>query len=326
MKTEITARSQLRSLFHERILLMRFIPDIAWHGAPIKRGALAIGIFDGVHLGHQQILSVAADSDLPIIALTFDPHPTSIFAPDRIPSRLLTIKNRVHQLATHGAATIAVLNFTAEFSRLSPQEFIDQVLVPIFDPQLVVVGENFTFGAKAAGNVDYLKANAAFKTTGVKLLSNSGGVISSTRIRDAIKTGNLETANEFLTRPHQLVGPVVHGEKRGRTIGYPTANIGLSDQSTIPSDGVYAGWLTVDGQKWPAAISIGTNPTFAGVRGRQVEAYALDRDDLDLYDKEATVEFGWRLRDTIKFDGLEPLLVQMKIDCDEARRLTHSHD
>lgn len=304
---------------------MRFIPDIAWHGTPVKGGAVAIGIFDGVHVGHQQILREAENSGLAVSALTFDPHPTSVFAPDRVPSRLLTIKNRVHQLAKHGASTVAVLNFTAEFSKLSPQEFIDQVLIPMFDPKLVVVGENFTFGAKAAGNVDYLIKNAKFKTLGIPLLSNNGGVVSSTRIRAAIKEGNIETANEFLTRPHQLVGPVVHGEKRGRTIGYPTANIGLTDESTVPSDGVYAGWLTVESHKWPAAISIGTNPTFEGVRGRQVEAYALDRDDLDLYDKEATVEFGWRLRDTIKFDGLEPLLVQMKIDCDEARKLTHSH-
>lgn len=304
---------------------MRFIPDIAWHGTLVKGGAVAIGIFDGVHQGHQQILKQAANSGLPVTALTFDPHPTSVFAPNRVPSRLLTIKNRVHQLATHGATTVAVLDFTSDFSKLSPQDFIDQVLVPIFDPGLVVVGENFTFGAGAAGNVKYLIENAKFKTTGIPLLDNDGGVISSTRIREAVRAGNIEVANEFLTRPHQLVGPVIHGEKRGRTIGYPTANIGLTDEATVPSDGVYAGWLTVESHKWPAAISIGTNPTFEGVRGRQVEAYALDRDDLDLYDKEATVEFGWRLRDTIKFDGLEPLLAQMKIDCDEARKLTHSH-
>lgn len=304
---------------------MRFIPDISWHGTPHKGGALAIGIFDGVHLGHQEILRTAAKSNLPVTALTFDPHPTSVFAPSRTPSRLLTVKNRVHQLATHGASTVAVLDFTQEFSKLSPQDFIDQVLVPIFDPELVVVGENFTFGAQAAGNVEFLKANAKFKTIGTALLQSGGGVVSSTRIREAVRAGNIETANEFLTRPHQIVGPVVHGEKRGRTIGYPTANIGLTDESTIPSDGVYAGWLSVENQKWPAAISIGTNPTFEGVRGRQVEAYALDRDDLDLYDKEATLEIGWRLRDTLKFDGVEPLLAQMKIDCDEARKLTHSH-
>ncbi|MFM8404938.1 MAG: bifunctional riboflavin kinase/FAD synthetase [Actinomycetota bacterium] len=304
---------------------MRFVPDITWHGAPIHGAALAIGIFDGVHKGHQAILSQGTKAELPVLALTFDPHPTSIFAPDRIPTRLLTLHNRVHQLATHGATTTAIIKFTEDFSRLSPQEFIDQIIIPIFDPQLVLVGENFTFGAKAAGNVEYLQSHAPFKVIGVPLLKDGNITVSSTRIREAIKAGNIEIANQLLTRLHQLVGPVIHGEKRGRTIGYPTANIGLDSLATIPSDGVYAGWLTVDGHRWPAAISIGTNPTFDGVRGRQVEAYALDRDDLDLYDKEATVEFGWRLRDTIKFAGLEELLVQMKIDCDEARKLTHSY-
>ena len=304
---------------------MRFIPDITWHGAPIHGAALAIGIFDGVHLGHQKILQEGADAGLPVMALTFDPHPTAIFAPDRVPTRLLTLKNRVHQLVMHGATSVAVVKFTEEFSRLSPQDFIDQVIMPIFDPKIVVVGENFTFGAKAAGNVNYLKENTKLDVRGKPLLTHGGGTVSSTRIREAIRAGNLETANQLLTRPHQIVGPVVHGEKRGRTIGYPTANIGLGTDATIPSDGVYAGWLSVAGHKWPAAISIGTNPTFEGIRGRQVEAYALDRDDLDLYDQDATVEFGWRLRDTIKFDGLEALLAQMKIDCDEARKLTHSH-
>jgi riboflavin kinase/FMN adenylyltransferase len=118
---------------------------------------------------------------------------------------------------------------------------------------------------------------------------------------------------------------VIHGEKRGRQIGYPTANIELSKNATIPSDGVYAGWLTVGINRWPAAISIGTNPTFAGDRGRQVEAYALDEKDLDLYDQIARVEFGWRLRDTIKFTGLDPLLEQMRIDCDKARELTRDY-
>jgi riboflavin kinase/FMN adenylyltransferase len=304
---------------------MRFLPDITWHGAPIHGSALAIGIFDGVHKGHQAILNEGANAGLPIMALTFDPHPTSIFAPNQVPTRLLTLHNRVHQLATHGAMTTAIIKFTEEFSRLSPQAFIDQILVPIFDPQMVMVGENFTFGAKAAGNVQYLLEHALFKVIGVPLLKEGNITVSSTRIREAIKAGNIEIANQLLTRPHQLVGPVIHGEKRGRTIGYPTANIGLDSLATIPSDGVYAGWLSVEGHRWPSAISIGTNPTFDGVRGRQVEAYALDRDDLDLYDKEATVEFGWRLRDTIKFAGLNELLVQMKIDCDEARKLTHSH-
>ena len=134
--------------------------------------------------------------------------------------------------------------------------------------------------------------------------------------------GDVERANELLTRPYYLRAPIVHGEKRGRTIGYPTANLGISGNPTIPADGVYAGWLTVGDHKWQAAISIGTNPTFPGIRGRQIEAYAIDQSGLDLYDQEAKLEFGFRLRDTLKFDGLDALLVQMKADCIKAKELT----
>jgi riboflavin kinase/FMN adenylyltransferase len=155
-----------------------------------------------------------------------------------------------------------------------------------------------------------------------ELKSEESDVISSSRIRKLVVEGKVEEARTLLSRPHRLDGVVVHGEKRGREIGYPTANLGNIDGQTIPADGVYAGWLTVGINFWPAAISIGTNPTFEGVRGRQVEAYALDQEGLDLYDKNASIEFGWRLRDTLKFDGLEPLLAQMKLDCDRARALT----
>ena len=167
-----------------------------------------------------------------------------------------------------------------------------------------------------------LAKHPEFETVVLDLQSDNDENISSTRIRKAIIEGNVESAREMLTRPHRLDGIVVHGEKRGREIGYPTANLGNIEGQTIPSDGIYAGWLTVGIDRWPAAISIGTNPTFEGVRGRQVEAYALDQVDLDLYTKPATIEFGWRLRDTLKFEGLEPLLEQMAKDCAEARRLT----
>lgn len=317
------ALSHSLSLFHERIRAMKSA-DITWHGSPILGAALAIGIFDGVHLGHQEILKEGVKANLPVIVLTFDPHPTSIFAPNTIPTRLLTLESRIAQLVSHGASSVAVIKFTSEFSKLTPDEFINQVLIPNFDPELVLVGQNFTFGAKASGTVEYLASVAPFKVKALSLYQHGNIKVSSTRIREAIKAGNIEIANQLLTRPHQLVGPVVHGEKRGRTIGYPTANIGLDADATIPSDGVYAGWLSVANHRWPAAISIGTNPTFEGVRGRQVEAYALDRDDLDLYDQEAKVEFGWRLRDTIKFSSLDELLTQMKIDCDAARKLTIS--
>ena len=284
--------------------------------------SVAIGIFDGVHRGHQEILAEAAKHGA-VTVLTFDPHPTSIFAPERTPSALVNLQDRIELLKENGAAEVVVLPFTKEFAAMSPDAFITEVLVNQLAATHVTVGANFTFGHKAAGNVDYLKEHAqGFGVSAVHLEENRGSAISSTRIRTLIVDGDVESANEMLTRPFYLRGPVVHGEKRGRTIGYPTANLGLADNATIPADGVYAGWLTVGEHRWQAAISIGTNPTFPGVRGRQVEAYAIDQSGLDLYDQEAKLEFGYRLRDTLKFDGLDPLLVQMKADCMRAKELT----
>ena len=283
--------------------------------------SVAIGIFDGVHLGHQQILAEAAKYGS-VTVLTFDPHPTSIFAPERTPSALVSLKDRIDLLKENGASEVVVLPFTKDFANLSPKEFIKEILEKKLGATHVTVGANFTVGHKAAGNVAYLKEHArGFEVSAVHLEENRGSAISSSRIRALIVDGDVERANELLSRPFYLRGPVVHGEKRGRTIGYPTANLGLAENATIPADGVYAGWLTVGGERWQAAISIGTNPTFPGVRGRQVEAYAIDQVDLDLYDQEAKLEFGYRLRDTLKFDGLDPLLVQMKQDCIQAKRL-----
>ncbi len=284
--------------------------------------SVAIGIFDGVHRGHQEILQEAAKYGA-VTVLTFDPHPTSIFAPERTPSALVTLEDRIKLLKEHGAQEVVVLPFTREFAAKSPDEFISEILVNQLGATHITVGANFTFGHKAAGNAAYLKDHArGFGVSAVALSEDRGSPISSTRIRNLIVDGDVERANELLTRPFYLRGPVVHGEKRGRTIGYPTANIGLADNATIPADGVYAGWLSVGDERWQAAISIGTNPTFPGIRGRQVEAYALDQIGLDLYDQEAKLEFGFRLRDTLKFDGLDPLLEQMKLDCQRAKELT----
>ena len=285
---------------------------------------VAIGIFDGVHAGHQQIIASAKHHG-EVTIITFDPHPVSIVAPDRTPSQLMPLADRIKFLKAAGATSVEVIKFTKEFSQLTADEFIEDILVGRFAAEHVVIGENFNFGFKAQGTPEYLSQvgpKYGFGVTIVKLQENRGSTISSTRIRSLIIDGQIERANELLTRNFYLIGPVVHGEKRGREIGYPTANIGLETLATIPADGVYAGWLTVGEDRWPAAISIGTNPTFPGVRGRQVEAYALDQIGLDLYDKEAKLEFGFRLRDTLKFDGLDPLLVQMKMDCDKARELT----
>jgi riboflavin kinase/FMN adenylyltransferase len=288
-----------------------------------------IGVFDGVHKGHQELLNRAkaiADGRQ-IIALTFDPHPTTVFAPDRAPTMLTTLADRVELLKIHGADQVAVMKFNEKFAAMSPDDFVKTILVDQLHASTVIVGKNFTYGHKAAGTVETLIESAAqynFTVDTQELNADKSEVISSTRIRSLVTDGSVEDARLLLGRPHRLDGVVVHGEKRGREIGYPTANLGKIEGQTIPADGVYAGWLTVGINFWPAAISIGTNPTFVGERGRQVEAYALDQEGLDLYDKNASIEFGWRLRPTLKFDGLEPLLAQMKIDCDQARKLTEA--
>lgn len=320
----MVALNQLQFSLRERIDLVSKISELNWHGAPLTGATVIIGIFDGVHKGHQAIINKALTLNSPVVALTFHPHPAAVVSNNAGPSELLSLNERVHQLVLHGVSSVAVIEFTSEFSKLTPDEFIKLVLKDQLDAKALVVGANFRFGSKASGDTSYLKKNSGLPVFALDLESELGTSVSSTRIREAIVGGNIEIARELLTRPHQLVGPVIHGEKRGRQIGYPTANIEVSAKATVPSDGVYAGWLTVGTHRWPAAISIGTNPTFDGARGRQIEAYALDQKDLDLYGSIAKVEFGWRLRDTIKFSGLDPLLAQMKIDCDKARELTRS--
>ncbi len=288
---------------------------------------VVIGVFDGVHKGHQEILNRAKEiaNGEKIVALTFDPHPTTVFAPNQTPTLLTVLSARIELLKIHNVDQVVVAKFTKEFAAMSPAEFVAAILIEQLSATKVVVGANFTYGFKAAGNVETLTKSGqdlGFQVI-VLPLKSDGEVISSTRIRNLIMEGDVQRANELLSRPHRADGLVIHGEARGREIGYPTANLGNLEDQTIPLDGIYAGWLTVGIDRWPAAISIGTSPTFAGVREQQVEAYALDQVGLDLYDKMATIEFGWRLRDTLKFDGLAPLLEQMARDCVRARELTN---
>jgi riboflavin kinase/FMN adenylyltransferase len=248
-----------------------------------------------------------------------------VFAPDRAPKLLVTLADRVVLLKIHNADQVAVIKFDEKFASMTPENFVESVLLNQLQATDVVVGENFTYGHKAQGNIESLRASGISKNFEVHVLSISQADeqnISSSRIRTLVAGGDVESARVLLTRPHRLDGIVVRGEARGREIGYPTANLGNIESQCIPADGVYAGWLTVGINRWPSAISIGTNPTFEGDRARQVEAYALDQVGLDLYDQGATIEFGWRLRDTLKFDGLDPLLEQMAKDCQRARELT----
>ena len=232
---------------------------------------VVIGVFDGVHKGHQVLLNRAKEiSDgRPIIALTFDPHPTTVFAPDKAPTMLTTLADRVELLKIHNADQVAVIKFNEKFAAMSPEEFVQRVLVNQLHASTVIVGKNFTYGHKAAGTVDSLiKSGMTHNfTVDVQELKSDSEVISSSRIRQLVIAGNVEKARELLSRPHRLDGVVIHGEKRGREIGYPTANLGNIDGQTIPADGVYAGWLSVGDKRWEAAISIEIHPSLAAATG-----------------------------------------------------------
>jgi len=313
---------------------------LLWRDQIKKGGAVTIGIFDGVHRGHQLLLErartfiesnpldqnpLANDQLDNVVALTFYPHPTALLAPDREPTFLLTLEERITQLLLHGADAVAIHEFTQEFANLTAEEFIEEILIKELQARHIVVGANFTFGHKALGNTKLLASRKEFSLDIVELEEDVDQVISSTRIRALIKNGEVESAHQLLTRPHQLSGEVIHGEKRGREIGYPTANIKTESKASIPSEGVYAGWLSVGTHRWQAAISIGRNPTFPktdGERGIQVEAYAIDQEGLELYGQVAQIEFGFHLRETLKFDSLDELLTQMAIDVERARELT----
>lgn len=313
-----------------------------WHGldevgADFGPSVVTIGNFDGVHRGHQEVLAhararAAELGGLPVVALTFDPHPMAVLHPEHAPAAITAPAERAELLAAAGADAVLILPFDRDVACWSPQEFIDRVLVGTLHAKAVVVGENFRFGHKAAGHVDTLIAagrQAGFEVEGLALAGDRQPW-SSTNIRALIAEGDVEGAAEALGRPLRITGVVVEGDKRGRELGYPTANLPVPAGLAVPLDGVYAGWLTVlepapgapaYDEPLPAAISVGTNPTFDGL-DRRVESYVLDRDDLVLYGARIAVDFVARLRGSqIRFESIDDLLVQMKADVDAARRI-----
>jgi riboflavin kinase / FMN adenylyltransferase len=297
--------------------------------------AVTIGVFDGVHRGHQRIVAraseVAVTNRLPLVVVTFDPHPDEVVRPGSHPPLLCTLRRRVQLLSELGADAVCVLPFTLDFSRLGPDEFVRAVLAERLHARRVVVGANFRFGHRAAGDVALLAELGEkydFSAEGVPLLTEDGVTISSSSIRDLVAAGDVAGAARDLGRPHRVEGVVVRGAQRGRTLGIPTANLETPPYTAIPADGVYAGWLASldengnQTQRWPAAISVGTNPTFDG-QHRVVEAYALDRDDLDLYGVHVAVDFAARLRGMAKFGSVDELIAQMRLDIDQARVLVN---
>lgn len=289
------------------------------------QGAVAcIGVFDGVHLGHRALIArareIADARRLQLVAITFDPHPMAVVRPELAPASLATLAERRVLLFDAGADDVFVLPFTPEVSQWSPEDFIHRVLHDSVHARAVVVGENFRFGHRAAGDVQTLREAGEryhFDVTEVALAADAEPW-SSTRVRAAIAEGDVVEAARVLGRSYDITGTVVHGDHRGRELGFPTANLAWGGTPVIPADGVYAGWLVTGADRFPAAISVGTNPQFAGVE-RRIETYVLDRDDLDLYGAEVTVVFVERLRGQQVFDDLSALVEQMGQDVERAR-------
>ena len=304
------------------VTMWREVPRAATK-ARTEPAAVAIGTFDGVHRGHQHVLARTRElaGAVPLVAVTFDPHPLAVVRPDREPRKLTTLERRVELLLEHGADEVRVLAFSSEMSGWSPAAFVERVLVDQLHSNLVVVGEKFRFGHKAAGDVAFLEQAGeqhGFAVVGLPLIGD-GEVLSSTRARAHIAAGELVETAKVLGRPHEVSGVVARGDQRGRELGFPTANVPVDESFAVPPDGVYAGWVVrAGGERLPAAISVGTNPTFDGVE-RRVESYVLDRTDLDLYDEPIRVELVDRLRGMVKYEGVELLIEQMNADVEQTR-------
>jgi len=295
------------------------------------RPVVTIGNFDGVHLGHRAVLAEAREvaGAGPLTVVTFDPHPLRVLRPEAAPAVLTPTGRKTELLLAAGVDDVLVLPFTHEVAGWSPERFVDEVLVDRLHARAVVVGENFRFGHAAAGDVTLLRALGEardFVVVPAPLAAADaasvagGGRVSSSLVRRLVEVGDVDAAARLLGRPHRVSGPVVHGDQRGRLLGYPTANLGLAAELAVPADGVYASWLTVDGTRHPALTSIGTNPTFDGTE-RRVESWVLDRDDLDLYDRPADLDFVRRQRPTLRFDSVEDLVAQMDADAVTGREI-----
>jgi riboflavin kinase/FMN adenylyltransferase len=309
------------------VRIWRSLDDVP---ADLGRTAVVIGNFDGVHLGHRHVIrrarELAARDGNRVVAVTFDPHPMAVLRPEHAPLTLTDIDRRSVLLAQAGVDDVFVVPFSREIASWTPVEFIERVLVERLHAANVVVGANFRFGARASGDVATLRDAGRERDFEVEGIALDGGpqVWSSTYVRTCLAAGDVEGAAEALGRPYSVVGHVVEGEHRGRELGYPTANVPTQGRAA-PADGVYAGWLTrldqPGSEPLPAAISVGTNPTFDGERERRVEAYVLDRTDLELYGEPVEISFVSRIRGMVKFEGVDALVETMAQDVVRTREL-----
>ena len=298
--------------------------------APRKRSVVTIGAYDGVHRGHQavidQVRQQAEILDARSVVVTFDRHPASVVRPASAPLLLTDLDQKIELLANTGLDATCIVKFDEVSSRETPTDFVKRVLVDGLSAKRVIIGEDFHFGHKRGGNVALLRELGPkfdFDVTPIELISRGDGVdepVSSTAIRRALAGGQVELATQLLGHHFEVRGKVVHGDQRGRTIGFPTANMSREAEGYLPLDGVYAGWLVADGQRYPAAHSVGINETFQAVP-RLVESHVLDRKDLDLYDKTVTLEYVEFVRPSAKFDGVDALVAEINRDLDKIRNI-----
>jgi riboflavin kinase / FMN adenylyltransferase len=274
---------------------------------------VAIGTFDGVHVGHQAVID---DADT---VLTFEPHPLEILHPPAAPKLIMPFKVKRDVIDGLGVDELVVIPFDEEFSKIPAQGFIEQVLIESLTAERVSVGENFRFGAKAQGDPAMLQARGEFETRVVPLVEVDGETVSSSRIRALVAAGEVEEALRCLGAPFMLEGPVVEGDKRGRELGFPTANLIPDDRLVTPGHGVYAAFANGH----PAAVNIGVRPTFESGRGVLIEAYLIDHEE-DLYGQNLRIAFVSRLRGERRFPSVEELVAQMYRDVDEAREVCAS--
>lgn len=288
---------------------------------------VTVGSFDGVHRGHQTLVRRAVDAarqrDVRSVAVTFDPHPAAVVRPGSQPPFLQTLADRVTRLHEAGVDQVVVLEFTRALASLEPHEFLEQVLVGRLEPVKVVVGTNFRFGHRAAGDVVVLAEGGerhGYEVEAVTLLELDGEPISSTSIRDRLTAGDVGWSTRALGRAHEVVGEVVPGDGRGSTIGVPTANLAPVEGLLVPGNGVYAGHASLgDERRWPCVTNVGTRPTFDGT-AVTVESHLLDAEE-QLYGQRLAVTFEHRLRGEQTFDGPDQLVAQIRRDLDEARAL-----
>lgn len=285
--------------------------------------AIAIGKFDGIHLGHQQLLhellEYSEEAGLVPAVITFDRHPKALLDPENCPRPIIGPRQQAALMAEVGVEVLLTLPFTSELASLSPKGFIEQVISPL-GAQMVFVGAGFRFGSHGSGTVEDLRElgpQFGFRVREVANVEVAGRKISSTDLREILDAGKVEVASMLLGRNHQVTGIVEHGRKLGRTLGFPTANMSRSAEGYLPGDGVYAGYLYAQGVRYPAAHSVGTNDTVGEVP-KILESHVIGRTDLDLYDLEVTCEFVAQVRGWTKFSSLEELVAQIAADVEKA--------